>query len=286
MTTLLGSTGMQAIASLPSLESLSIVVDDSLCTLPYIITPVHPIASLQIVLQRSFVFGESHNNGLGSALSLLHAFSIPFHQLTITLPVHFGGVALTDFIASLAQDFNISNHSKFSVMALRHLAVHTGIDRTDNSTLLPSYCLEPPYGILITHIDLGCFSMCNLDDDTLYTLSSTFPSLESLFLGVHSYLSDPPRASLAGLSAVLHNCRGLKELGLVFSCSVGALDFSLLPVNSSITTLHVGVSPSYNPSVVSAFLARALPCLEKICIETYYKSSSTLHNYVASDHLH
>jgi hypothetical protein len=146
--------------------------------------------------------------------------------------------------------------------------------------------LEPLYGAPITHIDLGTFSMCNLDDDVLYTLSSAFPSLESLFLGVHSYWTDPPRASLAGLSVVLRNCRGLKELGLVFSCSIGALNFSLLPVNYSITTLHVGVSPPYNPSVVSAFLARALPCLEKIRIERYYNSSSTLRNYVAFDRLH
>ncbi|KAG1875692.1 hypothetical protein F4604DRAFT_1924755 [Suillus subluteus] len=171
-------------------------------------------------------------------------------------------------------------------MALWCLPVHAGINGTDNSALLPSYFLEPLYSVPITHINLGCFSMCNLDNNALHALSFTFPRLELILLGIHCYWLDPPRALLAGLSAVLCNCPALKELGLVFSCSMGALDFSLLPVNSLITTLHIGISPPYNPSIVSAFLARALPCLKKICIETYYNFSSTLHNYVVSDRLH
>jgi hypothetical protein len=44
--------------------------------IPYTITPICPITSLHIALQRSFAFEKSLNNGLCSALHLLHAFPL------------------------------------------------------------------------------------------------------------------------------------------------------------------------------------------------------------------
>ncbi|KAG2136429.1 hypothetical protein DEU56DRAFT_947113 [Suillus clintonianus] len=283
---LLGPTGMKAIASLPSLESLSLVVEDSLRTLPYTITSIHPIVSLEIVLQTSFILGGIDNNPFESAMCLLRALPIPCCQLTIVLPVHLGGAALAAFIASLTQDFGVSNNSTFSAMDLRRLSVDAGIHGSYNSAPLPINFLEPLYGVPLTHIDLASFSMCTLDDNTLRALSSAFPCLESLFLGTRRYWTDPPRASLSGLSTVLLNCPSLKELGLVFSCSLGALDFSFLAVNTSITTLHVGVSPPYNPNAVSAFLARSLPRLKKIRIEPGDKYIISTRNYVSADRSH
>ncbi|KAG1853959.1 hypothetical protein F4604DRAFT_1686153 [Suillus subluteus] len=92
-------TAMEVITSLPSLESLSVVVYGSFDTLPYNIT------SFEIMLRRSLLFGVFNNNGFDAAISLLHALPIPCH-----------------FITSLAQEFDITNHPNFSAVDVRRLS--------------------------------------------------------------------------------------------------------------------------------------------------------------------
>jgi hypothetical protein len=114
---------------------------------------------------------------------------------------------------------------------------------------------------------LGSFNMCRLDDDDLHMLSNTMPQLRKLTLSSLYYWTTPPRASLAGVATVLRNCHALTQLGLVFSCSLGRLDFDMLPVNKCITSLNVGISPPYNRYAVAHFLFRALPNLCRTHVE-------------------
>ncbi|KAG1853340.1 hypothetical protein F4604DRAFT_1686344 [Suillus subluteus] len=107
-------TATEVITSLPSLESLSVVVYDSLETLPYNIT------SFEIMLRRSLLFGVFNNHGFDAAISLLHALPIPCH-----------------FITSLAQEFDITNHPNFSAVDLRRLSVSADIHVTYNGDTLP-----------------------------------------------------------------------------------------------------------------------------------------------------
>jgi hypothetical protein len=137
---------------------------------------------------------------------------------------------------------------------------------------------------LLTHIDLGCFNTCLLDDDDLLHLALSLPRTESLFLGCSRYFPTPPRASLVGVSHLILHCSSLKELGLVFSCSLGTMDLNLLSRNKSINTLTVGVSPPYNDVAVAAFLGRSLPSVNTIHVEEY-DSSLRPANYILYDRL-
>jgi hypothetical protein len=144
--------------------------------------------------------------------------------------------------------------------------------------------LRPLFQVLLTHIDLGCFNTCLLDDDDLLHLALSLPRTESLFLGCSRYFPTPPRASLVGVSHLILHCSSLKELGLVFSCSLGTMDLNLLSRNKSINTLTVGVSPPYNDVAVAAFLGRSLPSVNTIHVEEY-DSSLRPANYILYDRL-
>jgi len=269
---ILEADAMQAIASLPYLESLGVVIYDERGKIPDAISFTRRIPSFKISLYRSLSLSTVDNNGIvnnpfDAAINILRRFPVPCDRLTVEIPILLGGVALADFVASLADHFNISDNHRFSSRHLRRLSVDVSNLEPSNSAPLPPNFLQPFYGVPFTHIDLGFFSMCTLDDDALDNLSAAMPNLESLILGTRGYWSAPPRASLAGISSVLRNCRGLKQLGLVFNCSIGALDFGLLPVNKAITALSVGVSSPNNPHLTSIFLSRALPNLTSVRIE-------------------
>ncbi|KAG2125177.1 hypothetical protein DEU56DRAFT_916681 [Suillus clintonianus] len=278
---LLDATGMRAIGSLPNLLTLGIIINNSLTESSISVFPFafdHHLSLVKIMIQRSTLITNSTNgivnNGYDSVRALLHALPIPCRRLAIWLPCDYGGAALAHFIASLVVDFESPSDGAFSLSDLHGISLRLIHCEPRITTPLPSNFLYPLSSPVITYIDMGDVCGCSLDDDALEAISSAIPNLETFLLGTKRYWTAPPRVTLAELSAVLRHCPALKKLGLVFNCSIGASQY-VVPMNTAITTLLVGVSLPYNPNYVIYFLSRALPHLSKICIELYDDQESS-----------
>ncbi|KAG2108247.1 uncharacterized protein F5147DRAFT_773831 [Suillus discolor] len=259
---------MEPIFLHPSLLDLTVVIYGQLY-LP-LHTPHfhHPLLSFGIAFRTSLMHGMPDNEAFTTALILLHRFQVPCEQLNISLFYQLGGIVLGEFINSLAALPNPSAISLFSMSDLTHFSVNVTTFVPCNVPPLELRHVTPLYPFSLTHIDLGCFNMCTLDDDNLLSLSLASPQIESLFLGCFCCWSTPPRASLASVSSLLLHCRVLTNLGLVFNCSLGALDLNLLPINKLINTLTVGVTPPYNDVALATFFACSLPNLTDVYLES------------------
>ncbi|KAG1758050.1 hypothetical protein EDB19DRAFT_1901553 [Suillus lakei] len=261
---LLEASDMQIVVSHPSLQNLTLYI---FYVLPLLqtITFSHPLCLLSFVFRGSFAADELARDSWDIVMTTLCQFPAPCRQLSIDLSCMSNGNALCNCLQLLADEPNLLHDTIFSPSNLMHIHVHANTILF--SVPLPRNFLQPLYRLLLTHVDLASFNMCYLDDDDLYVLSDAMPQLQSLFLGTLSYWKTPPRASLSGVATVLRNCPVLIGLGLVFSCSLGQLDFEFLPVNRSITILNVRVSPPYNNHAVAYFLSRSLPNLCRTYIE-------------------
>jgi hypothetical protein len=272
----LEASDLLTIMSHPSLQSLTLVIS---LTLP----ALQPIAFGNRIRSLNLDFRKSLLNPLDTAIALLHRFPVPCQQLGILLPNQLNGDTLHNFLQLLAGQSDCTPYANvFSLSNLTQFTIRVDGFTPRNCVPVPSNVLEPLYPFLLTHVCLGSFNTCHLDDDDLHMLSDAMPQLEKLSLGTSCYWTTPPRASLAGVAAVLRNCRALTQLGLVFSCSLGRLDFDILPVNKCITSLNVGISPPYNHYAVAHFLSRALPNLCRTHIE-YLDLALSRHNHILAD---
>ncbi|KAG1785182.1 uncharacterized protein HD556DRAFT_1450934 [Suillus plorans] len=282
--TLLDPEGMEAIFSHPFLRNLTVIVDRQLYLPQHTPTFHHPLHSFSIKFRKSWLGGGMGADDLDAALTLLRRVRPPCEQLSITLGLHVDGPALGKFISSLLPEPSRVALTEFSIFDLSHFTVDVEAITNCHSAPFELKFLQPLFQVLLTHIDLSCFNMCLLDDDDLFDLSVSLPQIESLFLGCSRYFPTPPRASLVGVSHLILHCRALRELGLVFSCSLGTMDLDLLPRNKWINTLTVGVSPPYNDVAVAAFLGRSLPSVNTIHVEDY-DSLLRPANYILYDRL-
>ncbi|KAG1855077.1 hypothetical protein C8R48DRAFT_776477 [Suillus tomentosus] len=274
---------MQPIFMHPSLLHLMVVIYGQVYLPPNTPNFHHPLLSFGIAFRGSFMNGLQDNEAFTTALIVLRGFQVPCEQLNISLFYQLSGVALGEFLNSLAALPNPSAVSLFSASDLTHFSVTVHTFVPCNVPPLELNKIAPLYPFSLTHIDLGCFNMCAFDDADLLSLSLALPQIESLFLGCSRYWSTPPRASLAGVSSLLLHCRVLSNLGLVFNCSLDTLDLNLLPVNKLLNTLTVGVTPPYNDVAVATFFARSLPNLTDVYVEPT-NSNIFEPNYITHDH--
>jgi hypothetical protein len=121
--------------------------------------------------------------------------------------------------------------------------------------------------VYLTALELQDLGTCRIDDDALLSLALSLPYLQCLLLGTRQFWEEPPRATLWGISFVLHYCPHLETLGLLFCCSLGDHKIESADTNNLITTLHVGFSPPHSSFTVAAFLAHSLPNLDTIMVE-------------------
>lgn len=121
--------------------------------------------------------------------------------------------------------------------------------------------------VYLTALELEDLGTCRIDDDALRNLALSLPYLQCLLLGTRQLWEEPPRATLWGISLILHYCPHLETLGLLFYCSLGHHKIEYADTNNLITTLQVGSSPPHSSFTVAAFLAHSLPNLDSIMVE-------------------
>lgn len=259
---------IHVIAGLPCITNLTIVTNDSsdIDTDQQDIVPFSGvISSLKVIIERS-IFPHAAG-ALHCARVLLETLRLRFQQLSITIPRHCGGDALSHFL----EHHRIIDPS----FDIRRLSINVSDPQWPAGALAP-LSFTVLHGLIsmnLTHVEFKDFSMCDMDDQDLHTLSSAMPNIETLILGTGRYWTSPPRASLKGVTFVLEHCRALKELGIVFNCSLGGINLMILPVNRSIRTLQVGISPPYHPNTVALFFSRSLPNLITIEVEPWLEQA-------------
>ncbi|KAG1770811.1 hypothetical protein EV702DRAFT_1202286 [Suillus placidus] len=141
--------------------------------------------------------------------------------------------------------------------------------------------------VYLTALELEDLGTCRIDDDALLNLALSLPYLQCLLLGTKPLWAELPRATLWGISLVLHHCPHMKMLGLLFCCTLGNHKIESAATNSFITTLTVGFSPPHSPFIMAAFFAHSLPNLDTIVVEpreSHRKYASSRTDLTLPDH--
>jgi hypothetical protein len=248
----------------PSLQSLTLVISSTLPAL-------HTIDFQNHICSLNFNFQKSSLNPLNTVIALLRQLPVPCQWLGLLLPQQLNGDTLREFFHQLVAQSNCNPYATIcSLSNLSQFTIRVDAYTLHNCVPLLSNFLEPLYPFLLTDVHLGTFNMCHLANDDLHSLSFTMPQLSEV--GPWYF------------AAILHNCPALKQLGLAFSCSLGTLDFDILPINKCITSFNIGISPLYNHYAVAHFLSSSLPNLCRIHVE-YIDLALTQHNHILADQL-
>ena len=164
-------------------------------------------------------------------------------------------------------------------ISIRHLqpvhkfqAVHLLYRYLPKLTSITSTTLQP----LLTRSNLTVLDinplLCSfdLDDGFLFLMATSWPSLQTLFLGHIFGWHSTSNITLNGLVPLVTYCPDLQNLGIVVDATLDPTSFNDDgPINDKITCLHLGDSkPSSDPypSHVAQFLSDLFPGLLKICV--------------------
>lgn len=162
-------------------------------------------------------------------------------------------------------------------ISIRHLqpvhkvhAIHVLYQYFPKLTSITSTTLQP----LLTRSNLTVLDinplLCSfdLDDGFLFLMATSWPSLQTLFLGHIFGWHSTSNITLDGLVPLVAYCPDLQNLGIVVDATLDPTPFNDDgPINDKITCLHLGDSkPSSDPypSHVAQFLSDLFPGLLKI----------------------
>ncbi|KAG1853967.1 hypothetical protein F4604DRAFT_1932937 [Suillus subluteus] len=186
----------------------------------------------------------STNTGFPALISLLSNHHITCQGLSITIHQEYCSAdVILDFFNTLTSLASIDDDNDDGFLAWEDLAVY------------------------LTALELEDLGTCRIDDDALLNLALRLPYLQRLLLGTKPFWEELPRATLWGISLVLHHCPHMETLGLLFCCTLGNHKIESADTNNLITTLHIGFSPPHSPFTVAAFFAHSLPNLDIIVVE-------------------
>ncbi|KAG2156171.1 hypothetical protein DEU56DRAFT_876054 [Suillus clintonianus] len=121
----------------------------------------------------------------------------------------------------------------------------------------------------LTILDLSCFCISAIDDDSLKIMAQSWPQLEEFYFGGGILWLVPPSLTFIGLVHLIQHCRRLHTIQMPFHASSINSDsdfelFSKIVINKNISSIDVGVSPIADPFAVAFQLHTLLPNLTNV----------------------
>ncbi|KAG1834032.1 hypothetical protein F4604DRAFT_1694189 [Suillus subluteus] len=219
----------------------------------------------------------STNTGFPALISLLSNHHITCQGLSITIHQEYCSAdVILDFFNTFTSLASIDDDNDDGFLAWEDLAgFRLKMPWDEDFFVLDEDSLQIPRNgltalhrlVYLTALELEDLGTCRIDDDALLNLALRLPYLQRLLLGTKPFWEELPRATLWGISLVLHHCPHMETLGLLFCCTLGNHKIESADTNNLITTLHVGFSPPHSPFTVAAFFAHSLPNLDIIVVE-------------------
>ncbi|KAG1840036.1 hypothetical protein F4604DRAFT_1940311 [Suillus subluteus] len=219
----------------------------------------------------------STNTGFPALISLLSNHYITCQGLSITIHQEYCSAdVILDFFNTFTSLASIDDDNDDGFLAWEDLAgFRLKMPWDEDFFVLDEDSLQIPRNgltalhrlVYLTALELEDLGTCRIDDDALLNLALRLPYLQRLLLGTKPFWEELPRATLWGISLVLHHCPHMETLGLLFCCTLGNHKIESADTNNLITTLHVGFSPPHSPFTVAAFFAHSLPNLDIIVVE-------------------
>lgn len=131
--------------------------------------------------------------------------------------------------------------------------------------------LKPMFALTnLTFVDLNTLHCTfDLNDEVLLLMATSWPFLQTLYLGHILGWHHTSGVTLDGLVPLVTYCSDLQNLGIVLDATVDPLPHTDGPINDKITHLHLGdslIEPLYEsyPLHIAQFLSGLFPKLTKI----------------------
>lgn len=175
---------------------------------------------------------------------------------------------ISDFFQLINSEAHLFQSVKhISIRTLPQMGVHGGsmFSRITGVALAPLLTLT---NLTFVDINVGQCSF-DLNDEILLLMATSWPFLQTLYLGHIQGWGDLSSITLDGLVPLVAHCSHLQNLGIVVNAGLDPVPYNNGPINDKITHLHLGDSsilpiPYSYPTHIAEFLSGLFPKLTKI----------------------